>query len=52
MNLLRFCEDKELKQINPVGLINPSKSVKQIRFYIGKNKLVDKVLQLEEILIF
>ena len=43
MNLLRFCEDKELKQINPVGLINTSKSVKPIIFYIGKNKFVDKI---------
>ena len=43
MNLLRFCEDKELKRLNPVGLINTRKSVKPIIFYIGKNKFIDKI---------
>jgi len=51
MILLRFYEDNELKRINPVGLINPDNSGKQIIFYIGKNKFVDKILQLEDILI-
>lgn len=51
MNLLRFYEDNELKRINPVGLINPDNSGKQIILYIGKNKFVNKIFQLEEILI-